>query len=177
MILWQEAKNLSANKFGELMLAYIGASMSSQNKTANYKTLAKLIYRSHSRVQKWLAPYSKEPLPLNEKHHIYLVVLCLQSQRRWQEDELIYIDSSTNSYEDIAIDITRTVNAITIKKQELRNKKGIISTKKINPLHFSYEDKKILLDHSLSNKYKKTHFNVKSESTILNWKRKLNGIK
>lgn len=31
MILWQEAKNLSANEFGELMLAYIGGSMSSQN--------------------------------------------------------------------------------------------------------------------------------------------------
>lgn len=178
MILWQEAKNLSANEFGELMLAYIGASMSSQNKTANYKTLAKLIYRSHSRIQTWLSPRSKEPLPLNERHHIYLAVLCLQSQRRWQDNELNYLDSSINkNYEDIALDITRTVNAITIKKQNLRKKKGITSNQKTNPLHFSDEDKKILLDHSLSNKHKKIHFNVKSESTILNWKRKLNGIK
>ena len=176
MISWEEAKALSANEFGELMLAYIGASMSSQNKKATYKTLAKLIYRSHSRVQTWLSPQSKEPLPLNERHHIYLVVLCMQSQRNWQAEEISYITLSTDNYEDIAVNISRSINAITIKKQELRKKNGVRPIIQINPLNFSDDQKKVLLDSSLSNKQKKEYFNVKSESTILNWKRKLNGI-
>ena len=143
MILWKDAVNLSANEFGELMIAYVGASMSSQNEKANYKILAKLIYRSHSRVQTWLAPNSKEPLPLNERHHIYLSVLSLKSERRWQVEEIEYLNITEDCYDDIAINISRSINSVTLEKKEQRKAKGIKSTILRNPLSFSDEEKKI----------------------------------
>ncbi len=173
MILWKEAVNLSANKFGELMLAYIGASMSSQNKKANYKLLAKLIYRSHSRLQTWLSPRSKEPLPINERHHIYLVVLSIKSERRWQVEEVEYLNATDDCYDDIAMNTSRSVNSVTLKKKEQRNFKCIKPTILRNPLIFSDEEKKVLLSNELSRKQKAKYFKVKSESTILNWMRKL----
>ena len=173
MILWKDAEILHASDFGELMLAYIGASMSSTNKQPNYQTLASLIYRSHSRMQKWLSPNSKEPLPITERHHLYLAVLCMHSQRRWSDDEIEYISTTTKQYTDVARDISRSLNAITIKKQDLRSKACIKPTPKINPMDFDDEQKHVLLSDSLTNKQKKVHFKVKSESTIINWIRKL----
>lgn len=41
-----------------------------------YSDLAAMIYRSKSRLQTWCAPSSSEPLPMNERHHIWLAVWC-----------------------------------------------------------------------------------------------------
>lgn len=71
MISWKQAQALTPNAFAKVMLAELEAQGEGK---PGYAELARLIYRSHSRMMTWLAPASREPLPLNERHHLWLAV-------------------------------------------------------------------------------------------------------
>ncbi len=78
MISWEDAQELSPNEFAKQMILVLGGD-------ANYRTLAAMIYRSYSSIQTWCAPITQQPLPLNERHHLWLAVKFSNMERKFQQ--------------------------------------------------------------------------------------------
>jgi hypothetical protein len=68
---WHYLKTLSATDFWKELC---GLYNRRGHGDLTYKIASKLIYRSHSRIQKWFAPHGKEKLPISERHHLFLAV-------------------------------------------------------------------------------------------------------
>lgn len=68
---WKKAQSLTPSEFGARIIKLLG---DSAGENVTHRHIAEMTYRSYSRVMTWLAPSSKEPLPLNERHHMWLAV-------------------------------------------------------------------------------------------------------
>lgn len=136
MLTWTKASSLPANDFIKLMRQ----ELSNNGLESSYPAIAKLIYRSHSRMQTWCAPNSKEPLPMNERHHIWLVVrYAIESRaprallQKWTEEETAYLISHYKSHtsKDIAAHLGRPISSVNnrLVKLDLRRQEYVRFTK------------------------------------------------
>lgn len=138
MISWKQAQALTPNAFAKVMLAELVAQGEIK---PGYADLARLIYRSHSRMMTWLAPASREPLPLNERHHLWLavqhrtdkleVVTAPPELRQcwdWteKEDDFIAQHHKRMTHQELADAIQRTRSSVSTRLHKL----GLIKREK-----------------------------------------------
>jgi hypothetical protein len=76
---WQMVKDLSQPDFWQAMCQLYNIKKDGR---LTYKKAASLIYRSHSRMQKWFAPGGgQQPLSMADRHHLYLAIQYAPQQK------------------------------------------------------------------------------------------------